>query len=310
MATSRHKQPKQRSTVRKVAPAAVATLAAVVIGAVAVELPSDNQGESSAQAAAGEQSTDSDATATDSRTSEERTSRNNERKPLGGPSSAKAPGAGAGKKAPEKKAEEPEEPPEATGKLFATTDLNVRKGPGESYGVVTVVDTGTKLAVTDETDGPWAEVVYEGESRWVTAEYLSEDKPEEESDDDSGTSTGGLSDAPCDDSSVESGLTENAIAVHRAVCAEFPEVSSYGGLRPGDGGEHGTGQAIDIMITGATGDEIADFARANAGALGVSEVLWSQQIWTVERSSEGWRPMEDRGSTTANHYDHVHVTVY
>jgi hypothetical protein len=30
----------------------------------------------------------------------------------------------------------------------------------------------------------------------------------------------------------------------------------------------------------------------------------------VQRSSEGWRWMEDRGSTTANHYDHVHVTVY
>ncbi|MDQ1640746.1 MAG: hypothetical protein QOJ90_97, partial [Actinomycetota bacterium] len=28
------------------------------------------------------------------------------------------------------------------------------------------------------------------------------------------------------------------------------------------------------------------------------------------RSSEGWRPMADRGSTTANHYDHVHVSVY
>ena len=27
-------------------------------------------------------------------------------------------------------------------------------------------------------------------------------------------------------------------------------------------------------------------------------------------SGEGWRGMSDRGSTTANHYDHVHVTVY
>jgi hypothetical protein len=30
----------------------------------------------------------------------------------------------------------------------------------------------------------------------------------------------------------------------------------------------------------------------------------------VERSSEGWRYMSDRGSTTANHYDHVHVSVF
>jgi hypothetical protein len=115
---------------------------------------------------------------------------------------------------------------------------------------------------------------------------------------------------PCPTGSdVESGLVPNAIAVHRAVCAAFPEVTSYGGLRPGDDGAHGTGQALDIMITGATGDSIAEWVRAHAAALGVTEVIWSQRIWTVQRSSEGWRWMEDRGSTTANHYDHVHVTV-
>jgi len=27
-------------------------------------------------------------------------------------------------------------------------------------------------------------------------------------------------------------------------------------------------------------------------------------------AEEGWRLMPDRGSTTANHYDHVHVSVY
>jgi hypothetical protein len=64
------------------------------------------------------------------------------------------------------------------------------------------------------------------------------------------------------------------------------------------------------MATGSLGSAIADYVRAHAGELGVSEVIWAQRIWTVQRSSEGWRPMEDRGSTTANHYDHVHVSVY
>ena len=50
--------------------------------------------------------------------------------------------------------------------------------------------------------------------------------------------------------------------------------------------------------------------RAHASELGVSYVIWSQHIWSVERGSEGWRAMEDRGSTTANHYDHVHVSTY
>jgi resuscitation-promoting factor RpfB len=124
--------------------------------------------------------------------------------------------------------------------------------------------------------------------------------------------TGGLSEAPCPSGSdVESGLTANAISVHRAVCAEFPQIDTYGGLRIGDDGEHGEGRALDIMVSDSSlGDAIAAFVQSNYDALGVSEILWSQQIWTVERSSEGWRSMPDYGSATANHYDHVHVTVY
>lgn len=196
----------------------------------------------------------------------------------------------------------------ATEPRFLTEDLNVRPDPSEGTTVLTVLDAGSKVSVTGRTVDGYAQIVYDGKLRWVTAEYLSTDRPED--DDDSGS--GGLSDAPCPSGSdVEDGLVSNAIAVHRAVCAEFPEVTSYGGLRPGDDGEHGTGQALDIMIPDSeTGDAIAEFVRANYSALGVGEVIWAQHIWTVERSSEGWRWMEDRGSDTANHYDHVHVTVY
>ncbi len=64
------------------------------------------------------------------------------------------------------------------------------------------------------------------------------------------------------------------------------------------------------MVRGSAGQEIADWLRANCKTLGVSELIWAQRIWTVQRSSEGWRAMEDRGGDTANHYDHVHVSVY
>jgi hypothetical protein len=108
---------------------------------------------------------------------------------------------------------------------------------------------------------------------------------------------------------VEAGLTPDAIRVHRGVCARFPSVTVYGGLR--SDGEHGQGRALDIMVSDqALGTAIAEWVRANSGELGASEVLWAQRIWTVQRSSEGWRLFEDRGSVTGNHFDHVHVTVY
>ena len=65
-----------------------------------------------------------------------------------------------------------------------------------------------------------------------------------------------------------------------------------------------------VYSDSALGDAIAAYVQAHASELGVSEILWSQQIWSVARSSEGWRPFADRGSPTANHYDHVHVSVY
>ena len=67
---------------------------------------------------------------------------------------------------------------------------------------------------------------------------------------------------------------------------------------------------MDIMVSGATGWEIANFLRANYSALGIEYLIHARNIWSVERSGEGWRGMADRGSITANHLDHVHVTVY
>ena len=64
------------------------------------------------------------------------------------------------------------------------------------------------------------------------------------------------------------------------------------------------------MVSGPTGWDIANFLCANYSALGIEYIIYSQQMWSVERSAEGWRGMSDRGSVTANHYDHVHVTVY
>jgi len=210
--------------------------------------------------------------------------------------------------------------PKVTGSKYLATALNVWTGPGERFTFLAVLPAGTKVPVTGNVDGPWAEIVRNAKSRWVRAAYLVGQKPRPEPEQEPSSEAApaneteadvsGISTAPCaSGSSVESGLTPDAVRVHRAVCARFPEVTAYGGLR--SDGDHSQGLALDIMVpSSSTGDAIAYFARVNSSALGVSEVLWSRQIWTVQRNSEGWRAMEDRGSTIANHEDHVHVTVY
>ena len=39
-------------------------------------------------------------------------------------------------------------------------------------------------------------------------------------------------------------------------------------------------------------------------------VIWNQRIWNIQRDREGWRYMADRGGDSANHMNHVHVTVW
>jgi hypothetical protein len=90
------------------------------------------------------------------------------------------------------------------------------------------------------------------------------------------------------------------------VCATFPDITAYGGI---GGGEHASGKALDIMTSGARGAEIAAWLQANYSKLGIVEVIYQQRIWTSQRASDGWRAMPDRGSATANHFDHTHVLV-
>ena len=105
---------------------------------------------------------------------------------------------------------------------------------------------------------------------------------------------------------AELGLGPNAQQVYSAVRTEFPDMTDIGGYRAGDSGDHGSGRAVDIMVTGARGDQVAAWLQENAGELNITYVIWEQRIW---HPGGGWEPMEDRGDPTQNHFDHVHVSV-
>lgn len=116
---------------------------------------------------------------------------------------------------------------------------------------------------------------------------------------------------------VEAGLQPNALKVLNAIRAEFPQITSIGGVRADALPDHPAGLALDFMINDYTtadgqdlGDEVAAYVKAHADELGVSYVIWDQEIWNVRRDAEGWRAMADRGSDSANHRNHVHVTVF
>ena len=188
-------------------------------------------------------------------------------------------------------------------KLWTTAPLNLWTEPGEKAKKVGTIAAERKVLVTGRELYGRDEVVVDGKARWVTQGYLQEEKPE------TGPATASASASCTNGTSVPAGVSPNIAAVHRAVCAQFPSITTYGTFR-GGGGDHGSGRAVDIMVSGSLGWQVAEFVRANAGQLGVSYAIYSQRIWSVERGGEGWRPMSDRGSATANHYDHVHVSTF
>ena len=183
-------------------------------------------------------------------------------------------------------------------KLWTTAPLNLWSNPNKKADKHGEIKPGVHVLVTGRRNNGRSEVVIEGRALWVTDGYLAREEP-----------TPGIGGVCNNGSDVSSGVSSNIVAVHDAVCAAFPSISTYGTLR-GGGGDHALGRAVDIMVSGSLGWQVADFVRAHYAELGVSYVIYSQHIWSVERGGEGWRGMSDRGSSTANHFDHVHVSTY
>ena len=218
--------------------------------------------------------------------------------------------------------------PRVVATRYARTALNIRSNPSSSYTLIGEVPRGTKLAISGAQSNGRAQIVYRGAVRWVTAQYLSARKPSGSTAatggaSSGGTSSGGTSSGGTSSSNVsyavERGLKPNAIKVHRATLAAFPQIKTYYGVHADPIPDHPSGHALDLMLpfsnyTSAAGQayghRVANWARANARTLGIQYVIFDQHIWNIQRDSEGWRYMADRGDDSANHKNHVHITVY
>ena len=74
------------------------------------------------------------------------------------------------------------------------------------------------------------------------------------------------------------GLNSGAARLCSAVDSVF-HLNSIGGYRA-NAGEHSTGQAVDLMISGRSqGDSVAAWVQAHAGEFNVKYVIWRQRYW-------------------------------
>jgi hypothetical protein len=83
--------------------------------------------------------------------------------------------------------------------------------------------------------------------------------------------------------------------------------------------EHKEGRALDWRMNvknksqAARVQQALEWMTANNGEvayrLGIMYIIWDQKIWSLYYAEMGWRKMEDRGSPTQNHKDHVHISL-
>lgn len=115
-------------------------------------------------------------------------------------------------------------------------------------------------------------------------------------------------------SSMDSSGLQPQVSAFKDEVAGIYGITSFSTYRAGDSGDHGKGLAVDFMVpdSSALGDQVAQYAISNMGAKNISYVIWKQRFYAPFDSIYGpaytWNPMPDRGSATANHYDHVHVS--
>lgn len=110
-------------------------------------------------------------------------------------------------------------------------------------------------------------------------------------------------------------LTKKAKAVAKKVRNDWRKIRVIGGWRAGSAysGDHPAGRAIDVMIpkwkkNSSLGWSIAKFfAKKNAKKYKIHYVIFRKKIWTT--ATPRWRKLGNRGSATANHMDHVHISV-
>lgn len=188
----------------------------------------------------------------------------------------------------------PPPPSYAVGDTFRTTaDLNLRSGPGTEHSIVLTMPNNAVVALVAAapTNG-FYNVKYASLTGWASEKFLV-----------------AAPGAKVEDFPIQKIITPVPVLPHVQAFANVAcgtvgcpdNVSSYHGHSP-----HVT-QALDVFQLRERGDKFADFAVADKTHK-LHYVIWRQRI--NMRNGSGWQWMEDRGSITQNHYDHVHVSFY
>lgn len=176
----------------------------------------------------------------------------------------------------------------------------IRASADAASASVTTLAAAEAVRTTGAVKNAFTQIVWDGSTKWVATISLSATKP----------SADGLVDLG---SSSLNKLEPYAKAAVVALRAAFPQIKTIYGWRASSAysSDHPNGRATDNMLPDykknkALGDAVAAWAIAHGKELHVSYLIWRQRSYTISRGT--WKKMSDRGSDTANHMNHVHIS--
>ncbi|MDO4783481.1 MAG: SH3 domain-containing protein [Propionibacteriaceae bacterium] len=187
-----------------------------------------------------------------------------------------------------------------------TASSRLGKVPNGTAISLTCKTTGANIRGTQGTTNVWNKITYAGKTGYVSAAYVR------------GGTAGSI--PACDSAQPgyptnphepsigpNGGYTPSAWWLKGEIEARFPgsTCNTYASSNPSS--DHRTGNALDCWGELGQRRAIANWIAGGLAPLKAKYVIHEQKIFTAAKPY--WRLMEDRGNPTANHYDHVHVSV-
>ena len=191
--------------------------------------------------------------------------------------------------------------PKAKGRLWTTADLDLRVEPREKSGNVGLVKSGKQVSVTGKRLGDYSEVIVGRATRWVTSRLPEQEQDPRGDGPQRPALPGRVRHRERDPAGRGEGLPRRVRRLPRA-----DHVRRSG--RPRRARQRRGHRLHGPELLGGPARWPTSSTRTTP-QLDLFDIIWSQHIWTIQRAGEGFRSMSDRGSATANHYDHVHIKI-
>ncbi|MDO4262076.1 MAG: SH3 domain-containing protein [Eubacteriales bacterium] len=188
--------------------------------------------------------------------------------------------------------------------MYAKQSVNVRSGPSADYEQVGKLSFGQEVSVTGQADTGWYQIELDGQTGYVSNNYIQTEKPSTQTASTGGSGSGSTGSASTGASTGSTGAASSGrdyqaeyraavaagdIALAKSILEESAGVApgTIGG-GSGSGGSSSSGAATTTEKSTSLSTAFVDYLNSERAAAGLSELNWSDSMAStaLERAEE------------------------